>query len=95
MCCIDVLAHFFLRFEALPVFHIDSKPFRGQEPEPLQSLGVQTNFSERIVPVRKAQVHDHQSEVISECIGDEIPLAREVLEPDLRLGGLVAAVDQG
>jgi len=40
-------------------------------------------------------VHDHQSEVISECIGDEIPLAREVLEPDLRLGGLVAAVDQG
>jgi len=30
-------------------------------------------------------VHDHQSEVVSEGVRDEEPLAGQVLEPDLRL----------
>lgn len=32
-------------------------------------------------------MHNHQSEVVSEGISDEIPRARQVLEPDLRFAG--------
>lgn len=39
-------------------------------------------------------MHNHQAEVIRERVRDEIPLAREVLEPDLWLGSLVVAVDE-
>lgn len=37
------------------------------------------------MPVGKAKVHDHQSEVVCESVSDEEPLAGEVLEPDLWL----------
>lgn len=46
------------------------------------------------MPVRQPKVHDHQTEVISERVRYKVPLAREVLEPNLRLGGLVVAVDK-
>ena len=38
------------------------------------------------MPVRQAQVHDHESEVVCERVSNEKPATREVLEPDLRLG---------
>ena len=57
-------------------------------------MGVEAHLRERIVPIRQAQVHNHQSEVIGEGIRDEKPLARKVLEPDLWLGSL-CLVDQG
>lgn len=52
----------------------------------MQSLRVEANLREGVVPVRDAQVHDHQSEVVREGVGDEEPLAGEILEPNLRLG---------
>ena len=39
-------------------------------------------------------MHDHQSEVVSERVGDEEPVAAEVLEPDLGLVGC-PSVDDG
>ena len=30
-------------------------------------------------------MHNHESEVVCESVGDEEPLTREILEPDLRL----------
>ena len=34
-------------------------------------------------------MHDHQAEVVSERVGNKEPLARIVLEPDLRLDCLI------
>lgn len=43
-----------------------------------------------------AQVHDHESEVVGEGVGDEEPFAAEVLEPNLRFRLVVfALVDEG
>ena len=67
------------------VFDIDGESLRRQEAEPLKGLRVKTDLSEGVVPIRNAEVHDHEAEVVCECVGDEEPLAREILEPDLRL----------
>ena len=37
------------------------------------------------MPIWKTQVHNHESEVVCESVGDEEPLTREILGPDLRL----------
>ena len=73
-------------FQVLPVFDVDCKPFRYQESEPLESLWVEANLGESILPVWNTKVHDHQSEIISESIRDKKPLARQILEPNLWLG---------
>ena len=52
----------------------------------MEGLWVESDLRKRIVPVRQAQMHNHQAEVVSEGIRDEKPLAGQVLEPDLRLG---------
>lgn len=46
------------------------------------------------MPVGQAQVHDHESEVVSKRICDEEPFARKILEPYLRLCGFVVSVYQ-
>ena len=68
-----------------PVFNIYRQSLRDQKPKPLQSLRVEASFGESVLPVRDTQVHNHQSEVIGKGVCEEKPVAREVLEPDLRL----------
>ena len=67
------------------IFNVNGETLRRQESEPLKGLLVKTSVRERILPVGYAQVHYHQSEVVSKCIGNKEPVAREVLKPDLRL----------
>ena len=81
-------------FCVLPIFDVDRESLRRQEPKPLQSLWVQTHLRKRVVPVGEPEVHDHEAEVVSECVRDEEPLARQILEPYLRLCSLVVPVDQ-
>jgi len=45
------------------------------------------------MPVRQSKVHDHEPEVVSEGVRDEVPLARQVLEPDLGLDDFAVPVD--
>lgn len=60
----------------------------------MQGLGIKTNLGEGILPVREAQVHYHQPEVVREGVRDEEPRTGEVLEPELGLVR-VASVHQG
>lgn len=80
--------------QVLPIFDVNSESLGYQESEPLKSLRVETNLGKRVLPVGNAEVHNHQSEIVGEGVGDEEPLAGEVLEPDLRLRG-GASVHQG
>ena len=80
--------------QVLPIFDVDRQSLGYQESEPLKSLRVETNLGERILPVGDAKVHNHQSEIVGERVGDEEPLAGEVLEPDLWLRG-GASVHEG
>ena len=57
-------------------------------------MRIQTNLSECIVPVWNPKMHNHQSEVIGEGVRYEEPLAREILEPNLRFP-LRLPVDEG
>lgn len=66
-----------------PVLNINSKSLGREEPKPLQRLLIQARIRERILPQRDAQMHNHESEVVSERVGYEKPLARAILEPDL------------
>lgn len=76
----------FLRhhFEELPVFNVDGEPLWDEEAEPLQRLLVEPTVGKGVLPVRDTEVHDHDAEVVREGVGDVIPLAGEVLEPNLR-----------
>ena len=74
----------------LPVLDVDGEALGGQEPEPLQRLRVEADLREGVLPVRQAQVHDHQPEVVREGVRDEEPRAGQVLEPDLRLVDVTA-----
>lgn len=67
-----------------PILNINSKSLGREEPKPLQRLLIQARIRECILPQRNAQMHDHESEVVGERVSDEKPLARAVLEPDLR-----------
>jgi len=81
-----------------PILNINSKSLGREESKPLQRLLIQARIRECILPQRDAQMHDHQSKVVSERVSDKKPLARAVLEPDLRfwLAVLVyVLVDQG
>ena len=77
-----------------PILYIDCQALGGQKAEPLERLWVQADLGERVVPVGQTQVHDHQAEVVGERVGNEEPLARVVLEPDLGFDRLVL-VDEG
>ena len=55
----------------------------------MEGLWVEADLRKRIVPVRQTQVHDHQAEVVGERVGNEEPMARVVLEPDLGFDRLV------
>lgn len=57
----------------LTILDINSEAFWGQEPEPLQGLGVQTYLGEGVLPVRETQVHDHQTEIVCESVRYEKP----------------------
>ena len=84
----------FILFDTFAVLHVDCESLGRQESEPLQGLRVKANFSEGIVPVGQAEMHNHQPKVVRECVGDKVPLAGQVLEPDLGLDGLAALVDK-
>lgn len=71
------------------VFDIDGESLGYQETEPVECLRVETCFGESILPIWDAKMHDHETEVVSERVGDVEPVTREVLEPNLWL--LVAA----
>lgn len=43
--------------------------------------------------MRQAEMHNHQTEVVGECVCNEEPATRKVLEPDLWLV-IVASVHQ-
>lgn len=67
------------------VLDVDSETLGRQETEPLEGLLVEARIGEHILPQRDSQVHDHQAEVVSESVGDEVPTAGEILKPDLWL----------
>ena len=71
--------------EELAVLDVDSQALWYEEAEPLQCLLVESRLREHVLPVGYAEVHDHQAEVVGEAVGHVVPLAGEVLEPDLRL----------
>lgn len=70
----------------LSVFDVDGQSFWRKESEPLHGLWVEAYLGEGVLPVWDTQVHDHQSEVVSERVGDEEPVAAEILEPNLGFG---------
>ena len=42
-----------------------------------------TNVGEGVVPVREAEVGDHDAEVVEEGVTQEVPLERSIEEPDV------------
>jgi hypothetical protein len=53
-------------------------------------LWVEANFREGILPPWDSKVHNHEPEIVCKTVCDEIPLAAEILEPDLRLVGIAS-----
>lgn len=72
---VSILVELLLRevLLVLAVLDVDGQTLRGQEPEPLQGLRVQTHLGEGVLPVGETQVHDHQTEVVCEGVRYEKP----------------------
>jgi len=71
----------FLRLSEL---HINSQSLWRQESEPLESYGRKSSCCEGVLPMRETQMHNHQAEVVCKGVCYEIPVAAQILEPDLR-----------
>ena len=65
------------------VFKVNLESIWDQESEPLGGLRIESTFSECILPIWDAKVHDHEPEIIGERISHKVPIATEVLKPHL------------
>ena len=65
------------------ILQVDCKTFGRQKAEPLQCLLVESCVCKSVLPLRYAQVHNHEAEVVSKGVCYEEPVARKVLKPNL------------